>query len=89
MEYKRQEVNARSLAKSLSAFANTYGGWLFLGVEEQSKDNPRQTVIYCKPISLRLHIRNDKVLTLLLPLQRGRLILIREAFHYTFAHGSA
>lgn len=39
VEYKRQVVNASALAKSLSAFANTYGGWLFIGVQEQSKDN--------------------------------------------------
>lgn len=39
VEYKSQLVPARSLAKSLSAFANTYGGWLFLGVKEESKDN--------------------------------------------------
>ena len=40
VEYKRQMVSAGALAKSLSAFANTYGGWLFLGVQEHSKDNP-------------------------------------------------
>lgn len=39
VEYKSELVPARSLAKSLSAFANTYGGWLFLGVKEESKDN--------------------------------------------------
>ena len=39
VEYKRQTVNANALAKSLSAFANTYGGWLFIGVQEQSKEN--------------------------------------------------
>ena len=39
VEYKRQVVNAGALAKSLSAFANTYGGWLFLGVQERSRDN--------------------------------------------------
>ena len=39
VEYKSDPVPARSLAKSLSAFANTYGGWLFLGVKEESKDN--------------------------------------------------
>ena len=39
VEYKSQVGNAGKLAKSLSAFANTYGGWLFLGVKEQSKDN--------------------------------------------------
>ena len=40
VEYKREVVNASALAKSLSAFANTYGGWLFIGVKEQSKENP-------------------------------------------------
>ena len=40
VEYKRQMVNTGALAKSLSAFANTYGGWLFLGVKEHSKENP-------------------------------------------------
>ncbi len=39
VEYKRQMVKASALAKSLSAFANTYGGWLFIGVKEQSGDN--------------------------------------------------
>ncbi|MDE0166393.1 MAG: ATP-binding protein [Bryobacterales bacterium] len=40
VEYKSDLVNARALAKAVSAFANTYGGWLFLGVKEQCKDNP-------------------------------------------------
>ena len=40
IEYKGQTPNASALAKSLSAFANTYGGWLFLGIEEESKANP-------------------------------------------------
>lgn len=39
VEYKRQMIKASALAKSLSAFANTYGGWLFIGVQEQSGDN--------------------------------------------------
>lgn len=39
VEYKSELIPARSLAKSLSAFANTYGGWLFLGVKEESKDH--------------------------------------------------
>ena len=40
VEYKRVLVNAKSMAKAVSAFANTYGGWLFLGVEERSEDEP-------------------------------------------------
>lgn len=39
VEYKSELVRANALAKALAAFANTYGGWLFLGVKEQSKDN--------------------------------------------------
>ena len=40
VEYKSGPVRSRTLAKALSAFANTYGGWLFLGVCEKSKDDP-------------------------------------------------
>ena len=40
VEYKSQMVNANALAKAVSAFANTYGGWLFLGVQEKCKENP-------------------------------------------------
>lgn len=34
VEYKRQIDDPKVLAKSISALANTYGGWLFIGVEE-------------------------------------------------------
>lgn len=37
VEYKSELVPATALAKAVSAFANTYGGWLFLGVKERSK----------------------------------------------------
>lgn len=40
IEYKREEPKAPAIAKSLSAFANTYGGWLFIGIVEESKENP-------------------------------------------------
>ena len=40
VEYKSALVKAGVLAKAVSAFANTYGGWLFLGVKEQGKDDP-------------------------------------------------
>lgn len=38
IEYKRELSNASAIAKSVSAFANTYGGWLFYGVEEKSRE---------------------------------------------------
>ena len=34
VEYKSQLPSTRDLAKSLSSFANQYGGWLLLGVDE-------------------------------------------------------
>jgi len=34
VEYKSQAITVRALAKSLSAFANQYGGWLFIGIAE-------------------------------------------------------
>lgn len=40
VEYKRELPNAGAIAKSISALANTYGGWVFYGVEEKSKDDP-------------------------------------------------
>lgn len=39
VEYKSQPPVIRDLAKSLSSFANQYGGWLFLGIEENSESN--------------------------------------------------
>ncbi len=40
VEYKRECPTPSALAKSVSAFANTYGGWLFLGIAEESKERP-------------------------------------------------
>lgn len=34
VEYKRQAVTPKSIAKSFAAFANHYGGWIFYGVQE-------------------------------------------------------
>lgn len=39
VEYKQEVPNASSIAKSITALANTYGGWLFYGVAEKSKDD--------------------------------------------------
>jgi hypothetical protein len=40
VEYKREVPNASAIAKSITAFANTYGGWIFYGIDEKSKDDP-------------------------------------------------
>ena len=40
VEYKRELVNARALAKAVSAFANTYGGWLFIGIDQKDTTDP-------------------------------------------------
>ena len=42
VEYKSAMISHRSLAKSLSSFANQYGGWLFLGVFEDSPSHTAQ-----------------------------------------------
>ncbi|NWE20183.1 helix-turn-helix domain-containing protein [Pseudomonas sp. P7548] len=39
IEYKQEISSGESIAKSLSALANTYGGWLFYGIKEESKHN--------------------------------------------------
>lgn len=39
VEYKQEVPNAGAVAKSVTAFANTYGGWLFFGIAEKSKDD--------------------------------------------------
>ena len=39
VEYKSEVPQRRDLAKSLASFANRYGGWLFLGIQEDSTDN--------------------------------------------------
>jgi len=37
VEYKETVPNPQAIAKSVSAFANTYGGFLFYGIREKSK----------------------------------------------------
>ena len=39
LDYKRQFIKSKDVAKIISAFANTYGGYLILGVEEKEKTN--------------------------------------------------
>ena len=43
VEYKSEVPNPRELAKSLASFANRGGGWLFLGVQEDSSDNTAES----------------------------------------------
>jgi hypothetical protein len=38
VEYKSALIEPKKLAKSLASFANQYGGWLFLGVQEDPKE---------------------------------------------------
>ncbi|PZU19600.1 MAG: hypothetical protein DI589_20745 [Shinella sp.] len=40
VEYKREPANANAVAKSITALANTYGGWVFYGIDEKSKSEP-------------------------------------------------
>lgn len=40
VEYKQEVPNPASIAKTITAFTNTYGGWAFYGVAEKSKDDP-------------------------------------------------
>lgn len=40
VEYKSKVSSASAVAKSVSAFSNTYGGWLFYGVNEKSRAEP-------------------------------------------------
>ena len=43
VEYKRQAITQGDLSKSLSAFANQYGGWLFIGVAENRETNTAES----------------------------------------------
>lgn len=40
VEYKSEIGSAEVIAKAISAFANTHGGWLFYGIAEKSKAEP-------------------------------------------------
>lgn len=39
VDYKSAPLKPRDYAKAISAMANTYGGWIFIGIEEKSKDD--------------------------------------------------
>lgn len=39
VEYKQAIPKSSAIAKSISALANSYGGWVFYGIKEHSKEN--------------------------------------------------
>lgn len=39
IEYKQEVPKSESIAKSIAAMANSYGGWIFYGIKEESKSN--------------------------------------------------
>jgi hypothetical protein len=41
IEYKREVPNAAAIAKSIGAFANHYGGWIFYGVDQTTDGTNR------------------------------------------------
>lgn len=70
VEYKREVTNASSIAKSISAFANTYGGWIFYGVEEKSSAEPVAGTFLGIPrieLDVVLHRLRQAVATLINP----------------------
>lgn len=41
IEYKRQGIQLKDIAKQISSFANQFGGYLFFGIEESQDSNKR------------------------------------------------
>jgi len=39
VDYKGSDISSKAYAKAIAAMANTYGGWIFVGIQEESKDN--------------------------------------------------
>ena len=84
VEYKSNVVNASAIAKSISAFANTYGGWLFFGIEEKSKDEPvagRFIGISQDSIDAGLQSIRNAVSQCLNPAPFYRVAIIRDEDH--------
>ncbi len=65
IEYKSDFPDKAKIAKSLAAFANTYGGWLFIGVKADKINNTAQAISgfdssrYPDPISLVRNTAKD------------------------------
>ena len=75
VEYKSQLPNTRDLAKSLSSFANQYGGWLFLGVEQ----TPGSLTAAAFP-----GIENDKLPEVLESLRNAAKDVVRPQVDYQY-----
>jgi len=45
VEYKREMPSAKRLAKSVAAFANSHGGWLFVGIEADQASSAAQNIV--------------------------------------------
>lgn len=69
VEYKSKVIPVRKLAKSLSAFANQYGGWLFLGVEEDSETHMAKGFpgIYLDEVNKLIQMLKEAARSLLTP----------------------
>ena len=73
VEYKSQLPRTRDLAKSLSSFANQYGGWLFLGVDENPDSQTAGTFS---------GIENEKVPEVLESLRNAAKDIVRPQVAY-------
>jgi predicted HTH transcriptional regulator len=45
VEYKKVKLNGKSIAKSISSFANSHGGIYFIGIESDSSNNCAKNII--------------------------------------------
>jgi hypothetical protein len=83
IEYKREKQSGEKIAKSISSFANSYGGIYFIGIEHDEKTN------YCKNIDgiidspdvIRDAVRNSiqpfpYFETVQIPLKNGKKVIM-------------
>lgn len=48
IDYKREPVSLKKFAKSICAFSNQFGGWLFIGIDENEKDQTAEDFLGIK-----------------------------------------
>lgn len=60
VEYKREILSPKGLAKSISAFANTYGGWLFFGIAE-TRDSTSKSIEFSGIDSANVEVFIDQI----------------------------